>query len=249
MAMRRVVHEGTAPANDVPCSRMGPERRRCCHSASARSIWRARWAEGRPRSRWAFRLRDRVAAAGGRRGPRRRRRTPRRRESHAAPARGPARPVVVIRIPRLRGSRPNMLDRYVGRLYARTAALAFVGLLGIFYISTFIDKSEKMFKGQATGGKIVQLLGVHDAAVRLLRHSARGAAERARDVRHPQPNERADGHEGVRHQPVPGRRPADPAGRRRQPGAVRPGAARHGAREPARGSARRADPGTAPPGR
>jgi LPS export ABC transporter permease LptG len=52
----------------------------------------------------------------------------------------------------------NILDRYVARMYLRTCALAFVGLLGIFYISTFIDKSEKLFKGQASGRMIVQLL-------------------------------------------------------------------------------------------
>ena len=43
-------------------------------------------------------------------------------------------------------------------MYLRTAALSFVALLGIFYISTFIDRSEKLFKGQATTGMIVQLL-------------------------------------------------------------------------------------------
>jgi LPS export ABC transporter permease LptG len=43
-----------------------------------------------------------------------------------------------------------LLDGYVTRLGLKVAALTFVGLLGIFYISTFIDMSDKLFKGQTT---------------------------------------------------------------------------------------------------
>lgn len=45
----------------------------------------------------------------------------------------------------------SILDWYVTKLYLRWVSLAFVGLLGIFYISTFIDLSDKLFKGQTTG--------------------------------------------------------------------------------------------------
>ena len=45
----------------------------------------------------------------------------------------------------------HLLDWYVTRVYLGTALLCFVGLLGIFYISTFIDLSDKLFKGQTTG--------------------------------------------------------------------------------------------------
>jgi lipopolysaccharide export LptBFGC system permease protein LptF len=38
-------------------------------------------------------------------------------------------------------------------------ALAFAALLGIFYIGTFIDKTDKLFKGQATTAMVFQLLG------------------------------------------------------------------------------------------
>jgi LPS export ABC transporter permease LptG/LPS export ABC transporter permease LptF len=66
-----------------------------------------------------------------------------------------SRPVkVVIRIPPLRLPRPNILDWYVAKLYFRVYALAFVGMIGIFYISTFIDLSDKLFKGEATGWQI-----------------------------------------------------------------------------------------------
>ena len=50
----------------------------------------------------------------------------------------------------------RLLDRYVARRYLSVAALAFFALLGIYYISTAIDKSERLFKGQATGAMLVQ---------------------------------------------------------------------------------------------
>ncbi len=69
-------------------------------------------------------------------------------------------PSLPFRLPRrVRGLRiagarlPNvsLLDWYVAGLYLRVLLLAFVGLLGIFYVSTFIDLSDKLFKGQTTG--------------------------------------------------------------------------------------------------
>ena len=44
----------------------------------------------------------------------------------------------------------SLLDQYVAKQYFNIVALAFVGLLGIFYISTFIDLSDKLFKGETT---------------------------------------------------------------------------------------------------
>jgi LPS export ABC transporter permease LptG len=72
---------------------------------------------------------------------------------------GRQRTVVVIRLPRLRvPGGPGILDRYVARLYVRVIALAFAALLGLFYIATFIDKSEKIFKGQTSGGTVLMFL-------------------------------------------------------------------------------------------
>jgi LPS export ABC transporter permease LptG/LPS export ABC transporter permease LptF len=51
----------------------------------------------------------------------------------------------------------GLLDRYVATQYLRLVCLSFVGLLGIFYISTFVDLSDKLFKGQAT----FQMIGVY----------------------------------------------------------------------------------------
>jgi lipopolysaccharide export system permease protein len=73
----------------------------------------------------------------------------------------PAKPkgvVVVIRIPRFAAPAPTLLDRYVARAYLRVAAIAFLALLGLFYISTFLDKSDKIFKGQATTSAVGALL-------------------------------------------------------------------------------------------
>jgi LPS export ABC transporter permease LptG/LPS export ABC transporter permease LptF len=66
--------------------------------------------------------------------------------------------VVVIRVPRLHAPKPGLIDRYISRLYLRVAGLSFLALLGLFYISTFIDRSDKIFKGQASAATIGQLL-------------------------------------------------------------------------------------------
>jgi LPS export ABC transporter permease LptG/LPS export ABC transporter permease LptF len=121
-------------------------------------IWRARWAEGRLPFRWAGTLAERAAMWWRARAARPTSAEASAHHGGAASGRRGGRTVVVIRFPRLSLFAINILDRYVARMYLRTAALAFIGLLGIFYISTFIDKSEKLFKGQATGGMIVQLL-------------------------------------------------------------------------------------------
>jgi LPS export ABC transporter permease LptG/LPS export ABC transporter permease LptF len=78
----------------------------------------------------------------------------------AAPARAAAaaRPVLVIRIPHFELPRPTLLDAYVARQYGRILAMTIAGLLGLFYISTFIDKSDKLFKGQITVATLLEFL-------------------------------------------------------------------------------------------
>jgi LPS export ABC transporter permease LptG/LPS export ABC transporter permease LptF len=91
--------------------------------------------------------------------------------SRGAPAPAPAGPpgvpaprsarrkvVVVLRVPRFRTPGPGVLDRYISRLYLRVVGISFLALLGLFYISTFIDASDKLFKGTATTGTVMQLL-------------------------------------------------------------------------------------------
>ena len=50
----------------------------------------------------------------------------------------------------------NLLDRYVGKQYLKIVMLSFVLLLGIFYIATFIDLSDKLFKGETTALMILE---------------------------------------------------------------------------------------------
>jgi LPS export ABC transporter permease LptG/LPS export ABC transporter permease LptF len=67
--------------------------------------------------------------------------------------------VVVIRFPRLNLPRPRLLDLYVTRQFFRMLSLAFFGLMGLYYIGTVVDLSEKLFKGQADGWLLAQYLG------------------------------------------------------------------------------------------
>src|SRR5262245_43634809 len=68
------------------------------------------------------------------------------------------RTVIVIRIPQFQLPRPNLLDLYVARAYLRMLIICIIGILGLFYISTFIDLSDKLFKGQASLGMIMAFL-------------------------------------------------------------------------------------------
>jgi LPS export ABC transporter permease LptG len=79
-------------------------------------------------------------------------------EGSTRPAVSPRRVVVVVRIPRFNLPRPNLLDLYVGRLYLGVLIMTIVGLAGLFYISTFIDLSDKWFKGQASLGMLVSYI-------------------------------------------------------------------------------------------
>jgi LPS export ABC transporter permease LptG/LPS export ABC transporter permease LptF len=122
-------------------------------------IWRARWAEGR------LPFRSVVMLTSAARGWIDRWRPSSTEPSAAprthAPRSGSRKPgvVVVVRIPSLSWLLPNILDRYISAIYLRAAAISFAALLGIFYISTFIDKTDKLLKGQAKSSDILTLLG------------------------------------------------------------------------------------------
>ena len=64
--------------------------------------------------------------------------------------------VVVVRFPHIDVPGPRLLDVYVSREYIRVLLLGIVGLLGIFYISTFIDLVDKLFRGDATTAMLLQ---------------------------------------------------------------------------------------------
>ncbi len=69
-----------------------------------------------------------------------------------APAATPprARVVLVIRVPHVDWPRPRLLDLYVSRQYVLVSLLSFGALLGVFYISTFIDLVPHLYRGKAT---------------------------------------------------------------------------------------------------
>jgi LPS export ABC transporter permease LptG/LPS export ABC transporter permease LptF len=79
------------------------------------------------------------------------------RQNGTAAADAPARPALVIRFPHIDLPQLGVLDRYIARRFVRLQALTFFSLLGIFYISTFIDLSDKLFRGSATAGLMARL--------------------------------------------------------------------------------------------
>jgi LPS export ABC transporter permease LptG/LPS export ABC transporter permease LptF len=75
-----------------------------------------------------------------------------------APARRtrPAKVVYVVRVPHVNVPRPSILDVYTSRQYLRVFVLAVMAALGVFYISTFIDLADKLFRGSATTSLLLQ---------------------------------------------------------------------------------------------
>jgi len=98
-------------------------------------LWRARLADRPMRIAWLAWRRRRVRAPAG-------------------PAR-PRSPIVAL-LSRMNWPRPRLLDLYVSRQYLGVFLLMFVSLVGIFYISTFIDLADKLFRGAATTGMLVR---------------------------------------------------------------------------------------------
>lgn len=67
-----------------------------------------------------------------------------------------SRVVLVIRVPHVAWPRPRLLDLYISRQYLAIFFLSFVGLIGIFYISTFIDLADRLFRGVVTTGLLLR---------------------------------------------------------------------------------------------
>ncbi len=64
--------------------------------------------------------------------------------------------VLVLRVPRLNLPTPRLLDTYLGREYIRVFVLGVGALLAIFYISTFIDLVDKLFRGDTTTAMLLR---------------------------------------------------------------------------------------------
>jgi LPS export ABC transporter permease LptG len=102
--------------------------------------WRARSADQPMRLGVPSWLRRRAAAAA----------------AHRRTLPAPVRRVrLVIRIPHFDLPKPRLLDVYISREYLRILFLGIGGLLGLFYISTFIDLVDKLLRGETTGAMLL----------------------------------------------------------------------------------------------
>ena len=187
-------------------------------------------ARARPISRFASRCRrgSRAGVAERRRPPAPRRPAPRRGRGRAAGRRASA-----CRTSSCPGRRCSTSTSRSST--CRILAMTTVGMLGLFYISTFIDMSDKLFKGQATLGMIAASSCSgrrRSSCTYIIAH--RGAALGARDRRPADQEQRADRHARVRHQPLSHGAADGGVRARRQRVAVRHGRTRAGHRQPAR---------------
>ncbi len=70
----------------------------------------------------------------------------------------PNRVVIVLKVPQFSLPGPRLLDVYLAKEYLHILGMTTVGILGLFYISTFIDLSDKWFKGQTSFGMLAEFL-------------------------------------------------------------------------------------------
>jgi LPS export ABC transporter permease LptG/LPS export ABC transporter permease LptF len=75
---------------------------------------------------------------------------------HPVSAARPPKVVFVLRVPHLNLRWPSILDVYTSRQYLRVFVLTVLSALGIFYISTFIDLADKLFRRSATTELLLQ---------------------------------------------------------------------------------------------
>lgn len=79
--------------------------------------------------------------------------------SRQSPASAPAQQIaLVIKFPEFSLPRPRLLDLYVSSRYLKIVALSFAALLGLSYLGAFLDRSDKLFKGEADMAMLGQFL-------------------------------------------------------------------------------------------
>ena len=76
----------------------------------------------------------------------------------AGPAARNGRVLIVFKVPQFSLPGPRLLDVYLAKQYFHILGMTTVGMLGLFYISTFVDLSDKWFKGQTSLGMLAQFL-------------------------------------------------------------------------------------------
>lgn len=79
-------------------------------------------------------------------------------QATAGPVARNDRVVVVFKVPQFSLPGPRLLDVYLAKQYFHILGMTTVGMLGLFYISTFVDLSDKWFKGQTSLGMLAQFL-------------------------------------------------------------------------------------------
>ncbi len=79
-------------------------------------------------------------------------------QATAGPGARSDRVVVVFKVPQFSLPGPRLLDVYLAKQYFHILGMTTVGMLGLFYISTFVDLSDKWFKGQTSLGMLAQFL-------------------------------------------------------------------------------------------
>ena len=76
----------------------------------------------------------------------------------AGPAARNGRGLIVFKVPQVSLPGPRLLDVYLAKQYFHILGMTTVGMLGLFYLSTFVDLSDKWFKGQTSFGMLAQFL-------------------------------------------------------------------------------------------
>ncbi len=110
---------------------------------------------------------------------------------------------LVVRLPRFSVPGPSIIDRYISRHLRARCQRVFPGAArAVLHLHVHRSLRQDL-QGHGDDRNDRPPPRADDAAVRLLRHSNCGTAERARDLRPAGAQQRADRHEGLRHQPLP----------------------------------------------
>ena len=142
---------------------------------------------------------------------------------------------VVVRVPRISLPTPSLLDRYIVRLYATHFLLVLASVVSLFFLAEFMDLIDDVQHNHVKGIVVARYYVFHIFLHHLSDDSDGRPRDAARHLRPAQSQQRDDGDQGRRSQPLSRR----PAGHRRRHGdrdrAVRRGRL-HAARDESDGS-------------
>ena len=138
-----------------------------------------------------------------------------------APVRASVRPVVVLRIPRLRLRLASLLDRYIARAWLGNVALVMLAFAAVYFLADFMDLIDDFQQNRVSAAVIIHYYTFYLFQIAFTVAPDRGAGRSAGDARDPGAAQRDHRHEGGRHQHLPGRAARAGHGGRGQPAAVR----------------------------